>query len=182
MLCFHCIHLNVYLCAVMSSQTNLPLLVSSALAHQVPEQDQRCDSPSMDPLLQSRVELSAHKMAGYRRLGAQCWPPCWAQGGNSTQLSKPLYLVPYIFGISHFSYLSASLHFCFALFGKAIMPMSHTNLFSPSQYADNKELHKDWIEAKKQRKAKLVKYLKEVTGYTVSPDALFDIQVRLQWS
>jgi hypothetical protein len=45
------------------------------------------------------------------------------------------------------------------------------------QFADNKELHKEWIAAKTARKEKLAAYIKDKTGYTVSPSSLFDIQV-----
>jgi hypothetical protein len=45
------------------------------------------------------------------------------------------------------------------------------------QFADNKELHKEWIAAKTARKEKLAAYIKDRTGYTLSPSSLFDIQV-----
>ena len=48
---------------------------------------------------------------------------------------------------------------------------------SVAQYADNKELQAEWVAAKKARKLKLTAYLKKETGYTVNPDAMFDIQV-----
>jgi starch phosphorylase len=46
------------------------------------------------------------------------------------------------------------------------------------KFADNKELHKEWIAAKTARKEKLAAYIKDRTGYTVSPSSLFDIQVK----
>lgn len=46
------------------------------------------------------------------------------------------------------------------------------------QFADNEELHKEWRQAKKVSKLKLATYVKEKTGYTINPDALFDIQVK----
>ncbi|CAM6099645.1 unnamed protein product [Calypogeia fissa] len=46
------------------------------------------------------------------------------------------------------------------------------------EFADNKDLHRDWNQAKKARKVKLAAYIKEKTGYTINPDALFDIQVK----
>lgn len=46
------------------------------------------------------------------------------------------------------------------------------------QFADNEELHKEWRQAKKANKLKLASYIKEKTGYIISPDALFDIQVK----
>jgi glucan phosphorylase len=47
------------------------------------------------------------------------------------------------------------------------------------QFADNKELQEEWWQAKRANKLKLVSYIKEKTGYVISPDALFDIQVSL---
>lgn len=35
-----------------------------------------------------------------------------------------------------------------------------------------------WREAKRSNKVKVTAFLKEKTGYSVSPDAMFDIQVR----
>ncbi|KAI5079631.1 hypothetical protein GOP47_0005110 [Adiantum capillus-veneris] len=46
------------------------------------------------------------------------------------------------------------------------------------QVADNEELHKEWRQAKRTSKLKLAAYIKEKTGYTINPDALFDIQVK----
>lgn len=45
------------------------------------------------------------------------------------------------------------------------------------QFADNQELQKDWVQAKIARKEKLAAYIKTKTGYTINPNALFDIQV-----
>ncbi|KAG0571982.1 hypothetical protein KC19_VG058800 [Ceratodon purpureus] len=45
-------------------------------------------------------------------------------------------------------------------------------------FADNKELQKDWKQAKIARKEKLAAYIEAKTGYTINPDALFDIQVK----
>lgn len=45
------------------------------------------------------------------------------------------------------------------------------------QFAGSKELQQEWAEAKMARKEKLAAYLLAKTGYTVSPKALFDIQV-----
>lgn len=44
---------------------------------------------------------------------------------------------------------------------------------------DNKELQAEWVKARRARKVQLALYVKEKTGYTISPDALYDIQVRL---
>ncbi|CAI0454189.1 unnamed protein product [Linum tenue] len=46
------------------------------------------------------------------------------------------------------------------------------------KFADNKGLQNQWRSAKRENKMKVVSFLKEKTGYTVSPDALFDIQVK----
>lgn len=45
-------------------------------------------------------------------------------------------------------------------------------------FADNKELQQEWVNAKVARKAKLAAYIKSKTGYTINPNALFDIQVK----
>ncbi|CAN1765652.1 Alpha-glucan phosphorylase, H isozyme [Linum perenne] len=45
-------------------------------------------------------------------------------------------------------------------------------------FADNKDLQNQWRAAKRENKMKVVSFLKEKTGYTVSPDAMFDIQVK----
>lgn len=44
--------------------------------------------------------------------------------------------------------------------------------------ADNEELQTEWKAAKKSNKVKVVSLIKEKTGYTVSPDAMFDVQVK----
>lgn len=49
--------------------------------------------------------------------------------------------------------------------------------FDGYQFADNKDLHNEWRVAKKMNKMKIVSYIKDKTGYDVSPDAMFDIQV-----
>ncbi|KAJ7533625.1 hypothetical protein O6H91_13G057500 [Diphasiastrum complanatum] len=46
------------------------------------------------------------------------------------------------------------------------------------KYVDNKELQKEWAHAKRLNKAKLATYIKEKTGVVISPDALFDTQVK----
>lgn len=45
------------------------------------------------------------------------------------------------------------------------------------QFADNEDLQSEWKAAKRSNKIKVVSFLKEKTGYSVSPDAMFDIQV-----
>nr|XP_010939216.1 alpha-1,4 glucan phosphorylase L isozyme, chloroplastic/amyloplastic isoform X1 [Elaeis guineensis] len=44
--------------------------------------------------------------------------------------------------------------------------------------ADNEDLHLEWRAAKRSNKMKVVSFIKEKTGYVVSPDAMFDIQVK----
>lgn len=46
------------------------------------------------------------------------------------------------------------------------------------KFADNKDLHTEWRAAKRNNKLKVVSLIKERTGYTVSPDAMFDIQIK----
>ncbi|KMZ61389.1 starch phosphorylase, family GT35 [Zostera marina] len=46
------------------------------------------------------------------------------------------------------------------------------------KFADNEDLHNDWRAAKNINKMKIVSYIKERTGYDVSPDAMFDVQVK----
>ncbi|XP_043697160.1 alpha-1,4 glucan phosphorylase L isozyme, chloroplastic/amyloplastic-like, partial [Telopea speciosissima] len=46
------------------------------------------------------------------------------------------------------------------------------------KFADNEDLQTEWRAAKWSNKAKVVSLIKEKTGYVVSPDAMFDIQVK----
>ncbi|CAK9324101.1 unnamed protein product [Citrullus colocynthis] len=46
------------------------------------------------------------------------------------------------------------------------------------KFADNEDLQNQWRIAKRNNKLKAVSFLKEKTGYTISPDAMFDIQVK----
>ncbi|KAK4271938.1 hypothetical protein QN277_020556 [Acacia crassicarpa] len=46
------------------------------------------------------------------------------------------------------------------------------------KFADNEDMQIQWSEAKRSNKMKVVEFLKEKTGYSVSPDAMFDIQVK----
>ncbi|KAK9924969.1 hypothetical protein M0R45_033310 [Rubus argutus] len=46
------------------------------------------------------------------------------------------------------------------------------------EFADNKDLQTQWREAKRINKLKVASLIKEKTGFTVSPDAMFDIQVK----
>lgn len=45
------------------------------------------------------------------------------------------------------------------------------------QFADDEDLHLEWKAAKRRNKLKVISLIKEKTGYTVSPDAMFDVQV-----
>lgn len=46
------------------------------------------------------------------------------------------------------------------------------------KFADNKDLHNEWMAVKRNNKLKVVSLIKDRTGYTVSPDAMFDIQIK----
>lgn len=46
------------------------------------------------------------------------------------------------------------------------------------KFANNVELQSDWREAKRINKMKVAAFLREKTGYVVSPDAMFDVQVK----
>ncbi|KAL0450487.1 UNVERIFIED_CONTAM: Alpha-1,4 glucan phosphorylase L-1 isozyme, chloroplastic/amyloplastic [Sesamum latifolium] len=46
------------------------------------------------------------------------------------------------------------------------------------KFADNEDLQIEWRTAKRNNKIKLASFLKERTGYSVNPDAMFDIQVK----
>ncbi|KAJ7943370.1 Alpha-1,4 glucan phosphorylase [Quillaja saponaria] len=47
-----------------------------------------------------------------------------------------------------------------------------------SKFADTEDLKLEWKEAKRRNKIKVASFLKEKTGYLVSPDAMFDVQVK----
>ncbi|XP_020249613.1 alpha-1,4 glucan phosphorylase L isozyme, chloroplastic/amyloplastic isoform X2 [Asparagus officinalis] len=46
------------------------------------------------------------------------------------------------------------------------------------KFADNKDLQEEWRAAKTRNKMKVVSLIKEKTGYIVSPDAMFDVQIK----
>ncbi|XP_051119502.1 alpha-1,4 glucan phosphorylase L-1 isozyme, chloroplastic/amyloplastic [Andrographis paniculata] len=46
------------------------------------------------------------------------------------------------------------------------------------KFADNKDLQAEWRAAKRRNKIKVASFVKEKTGYSVNPDAMFDIQVK----
>ncbi|XP_077223367.1 glycosyl transferase, family 35 [Tasmannia lanceolata] len=46
------------------------------------------------------------------------------------------------------------------------------------KFADNKDLHTEWKAAKRNNKMKVISFIREKTGYVVSPDAMFDVQVK----
>lgn len=46
------------------------------------------------------------------------------------------------------------------------------------KFANNAELQSEWREAKRINKMKIADFLREKTGYIVSPDAMFDVQVK----
>ncbi|KAK7317949.1 hypothetical protein RJT34_02597 [Clitoria ternatea] len=46
------------------------------------------------------------------------------------------------------------------------------------KFADDEDLHLEWIEAKRRNKIKVASFIKEKTGYVVNPNAMFDVQVK----
>ncbi|GAB2234229.1 hypothetical protein Droror1_Dr00003472 [Drosera rotundifolia] len=46
------------------------------------------------------------------------------------------------------------------------------------KFADNTDLQFEWREAKRQNKMKVAALIREKTGYVVSPDAMFDVQIK----
>ncbi|XP_043713546.1 alpha-glucan phosphorylase, H isozyme [Telopea speciosissima] len=46
------------------------------------------------------------------------------------------------------------------------------------QFADNEELHAEWAAAKMANKQRLAQYVLQVTGLSIDPNSLFDIQVK----
>lgn len=46
------------------------------------------------------------------------------------------------------------------------------------KFADDEDLHSEWRAAKKSNKMKVVSLIRQRTGYIVSPDSMFDIQVK----
>ncbi|CAK9316753.1 unnamed protein product [Citrullus colocynthis] len=78
------------------------------------------------------------------------------------------------------------LHFCNPDLSKIITQWTGTEhwvtdtekLAILREFADNEDLQSMWEEAKRINKLKVVSFLKEKTGYLVSPDAMFDVQVK----
>ncbi|XP_058730583.1 alpha-1,4 glucan phosphorylase L-2 isozyme, chloroplastic/amyloplastic-like isoform X1 [Vicia villosa] len=46
------------------------------------------------------------------------------------------------------------------------------------KFADNEDLQLEWIGSKRRNKIKVASFIKEKTGYVVSPNAMFDVQVK----
>ncbi|RDY03914.1 Alpha-1,4 glucan phosphorylase L isozyme, chloroplastic/amyloplastic, partial [Mucuna pruriens] len=46
------------------------------------------------------------------------------------------------------------------------------------KFVDNEDLQVQWRESKRSNKVKVAAFIREKTGYSVSPDAMFDIQVK----
>ena len=46
------------------------------------------------------------------------------------------------------------------------------------QFADNADLHAEWESAKMANKQRLARYILRVTGVSIDPNSLFDIQVK----
>ncbi|XP_043702206.1 alpha-glucan phosphorylase, H isozyme-like [Telopea speciosissima] len=56
---------------------------------------------------------------------------------------------------------------------------TNLNLLSElCQFADNEELHAEWASAKMANKQRLAQYVLQVTGVSIDPNSLFDIQVK----
>ncbi|CAI9296985.1 unnamed protein product [Lactuca saligna] len=51
-------------------------------------------------------------------------------------------------------------------------------LIELKKFADDEELQSEWRKAKRINKERTVSFLKEKTGYLVTPDAMFDVQVK----
>ncbi|XP_062212469.1 alpha-1,4 glucan phosphorylase L isozyme, chloroplastic/amyloplastic-like [Phragmites australis] len=51
-------------------------------------------------------------------------------------------------------------------------------LIELKKFADNEDLQSEWRAAKRANKMKVVSLIREKTGYIVSPDAMFDVQVK----
>lgn len=83
----------------------------------------------------------------------------------------------------YWSYYMAWLLVCTSLSKKLVFSdlMFEWLSLSFSQFSDNEDLQNQWRIAKRNNKLKAVSFLKEKTGYTVSPDAMFDIQVICFW-
>jgi len=53
-----------------------------------------------------------------------------------------------------------------------------SQLAALEKFVNDKEFRKEWQEIKYANKVRLAKYIKETTGHSVNPAALFDIQVK----
>lgn len=58
------------------------------------------------------------------------------------------------------------------------MQHPHINCWCLLQFSDNEELQAEWLCAKRANKQRLAQYILQVTGVTIDPDSLFDIQVK----
>lgn len=47
-----------------------------------------------------------------------------------------------------------------------------------AKFADNAELHAEWESAKMANKQRLARFILRVTGVSINPNTLFDIQVK----
>ncbi|KAL6636882.1 hypothetical protein ACP70R_024454 [Stipagrostis hirtigluma subsp. patula] len=56
--------------------------------------------------------------------------------------------------------------------------LNTTKLAELKKFADNEDLQSEWRAAKRANKMKVVSLIREKTGYIVSPDAMFDVQVK----
>ncbi|KAJ8774574.1 hypothetical protein K2173_017020 [Erythroxylum novogranatense] len=51
-------------------------------------------------------------------------------------------------------------------------------LMTLRKFADNEDLQSEWRQSKRRNKMKVASFLEEKTGYIVSPDAMFDVQIK----
>ena len=66
--------------------------------------------------------------------------------------------------------------FCFCKPVLAIM--LHIELMLLQQFADNSDFQNEWASAKMANKQRLAQYILRVTGVSIDPNSLFDIQVK----
>lgn len=69
------------------------------------------------------------------------------------------------------------LHFFFVISNLPIMMILLLTIHF-AKFADNAELHAEWESAKMANKRRLAQYVLRVTGVSIDPDTLFDIQVK----
>lgn len=76
-------------------------------------------------------------------------------------------------------YQNNSLEYAFFYSFKTIIAvMLHTELMLLQQFADNADFQDEWASAKMANKQRLAQYILRVTGESIDPNSLFDIQVK----